>query len=199
MASDIFQQSSPNGITNYSFPGVLHYLQMEWRKFEKEKTEWEIERADLKTRLSFLEGERRGVENLKVDLMRRVKMLEYALRQERIKYLQLKQKVNNNDNNTINPSDNKNLTSNINENELGSREIDVGKQEKSENPDPKSDSLSSNSNLLNRLNKDRSLLKSQNSIKNEEINSQSPTPMSGNNLLLYSKGCGTLRSREILK
>jgi len=48
MASDIFQQSSPNGITNYTFPGVLHYLQMEWRKFEKEKTEWEIERADLK-------------------------------------------------------------------------------------------------------------------------------------------------------
>ncbi|KAG4104009.1 WD40-repeat-containing domain protein [Neocallimastix lanati (nom. inval.)] len=191
MASDIFQQSSPNGITNYTFPGVLHYLQMEWRKFEKEKTEWEIERADLKTRLSFLEGERRGIENLKVDLMRRVKMLEYALRQERIKYLQLQQKVNKNESNT-GSTENKPLTSNNNEDEIVSREI-----EKLENNDTKSDSISSNSNLLSRLNKESS--KTQ--VKNKDSNTinPSPTPMSGNNLLLYSKGCGTLRSREILK
>jgi len=53
MASDIYQQqSSPNGFSNYSFPGVLHYLQMEWRKFEKEKTEWEIEKTDLKVNIA---------------------------------------------------------------------------------------------------------------------------------------------------
>jgi len=38
-------------------------------------------------RIALLEGERRGTENLKTDLMRRVKMLEYALRTERNKYL----------------------------------------------------------------------------------------------------------------
>ena len=73
-----------------------------------------------------------------------------------------------------------------------SREI-----EKLENNDTKSDSISSNSNLLSRLNKESS--KTQ--VKNKDSNTinPSPTPMSGNNLLLYSKGCGTLRSREILK
>ncbi|KAJ3039309.1 hypothetical protein HDV00_012301 [Rhizophlyctis rosea] len=45
----------------------------------------------MQARISFLEGERRGVENLKTDLVRRVKMLEYALRQERTKFLNLQQ------------------------------------------------------------------------------------------------------------
>lgn len=34
-------------------------------------------------KIAFLEGERRGQENLKRDLVRRIKMLEYALKQER--------------------------------------------------------------------------------------------------------------------
>lgn len=79
----------PPTLQNYSFPGVLHYLQVEWRKFERERNEWEIERADLKVvehnkaRVAFLEGERKALENLKNDLIRRVKMLEYTIRQER--------------------------------------------------------------------------------------------------------------------
>ncbi|KAI8826550.1 WD40-repeat-containing domain protein [Fimicolochytrium jonesii] len=75
----------------YSLPGVLHYLQMEWRRFERERNEWEIEKSDLKAKIAFLEGERRGTENLRTDLMRRVKMLEYALRQERTKFTKLQQ------------------------------------------------------------------------------------------------------------
>ncbi|KAG2220234.1 hypothetical protein INT45_008775 [Circinella minor] len=71
----------------YSLPGVLHYLQVEWRRFERERNEWIIERAQMKARIALLEGERRGVEQVKVDLLKRVKMLEYALRQERKKYL----------------------------------------------------------------------------------------------------------------
>ncbi|ORZ11245.1 WD40-repeat-containing domain protein [Absidia repens] len=72
---------------DYSLPGVLHYLQAEWRRFERERNEWTIERAELKARIALLEGERRGVENLKSDLVKRVKMLEYALRQERKRYI----------------------------------------------------------------------------------------------------------------
>ncbi|CAK9786454.1 WD40 repeat-like protein [Cutaneotrichosporon oleaginosum] len=62
---------------------VLHYLQSEWRRWERDRNEWEIERAEMRARIAMLEGQRRSAENLKVDLLRRVKMLEHALRQER--------------------------------------------------------------------------------------------------------------------
>ncbi|KAF9585776.1 hypothetical protein BGW38_000789 [Lunasporangiospora selenospora] len=42
----------------------------------------------MKARIAFLEGEKRGVDNMRLDLMKRVKMLEYALRQERSKYVE---------------------------------------------------------------------------------------------------------------
>ncbi|KAI8590135.1 WD40-repeat-containing domain protein [Geranomyces variabilis] len=83
------QPSQQAGLTSYTLPGVLHFLQVEWRRFERERNEWQVERADLKARVAFLEGERRGTENLKMDLMRRVKMLEFALRQERGKFTKL--------------------------------------------------------------------------------------------------------------
>lgn len=37
----------------------------------------------LQAQVAFLQGERKGQENLKTDLVRRIKMLEYALKQER--------------------------------------------------------------------------------------------------------------------
>ena len=36
-----------------------------------------------KARIALLEGERRSFENIRLDLARRIKMLEYALRMER--------------------------------------------------------------------------------------------------------------------
>ena len=82
--------------TEMNLAGVLHYLQSEWRRWERDRNEWEIERAEmrvseepmhglmlLKARIALLEGQRRSAENLKVDMLRRVKMLEFALRQER--------------------------------------------------------------------------------------------------------------------
>jgi striatin 1/3/4 len=48
-----------------------------------ERAGWELERAELQARIAFLQGERKGQENLKNDLVRRIKMLEYALKQER--------------------------------------------------------------------------------------------------------------------
>lgn len=44
----------------------------------------------FKARIAFLQGERKGQENLKNDLVRRIKMLEYALKQERAKFHKLK-------------------------------------------------------------------------------------------------------------
>uniref|UniRef100_A0A915E510 Striatin N-terminal domain-containing protein n=1 Tax=Ditylenchus dipsaci TaxID=166011 RepID=A0A915E510_9BILA len=69
----------------YTMHGVLHYLQHEWSRYELERAQWEMERAELRARISFLVGERKGQENLKHDLVRRIKMLEYSLKQERAK------------------------------------------------------------------------------------------------------------------
>lgn len=44
----------------------------------------------FQARIAFLQGERKGQENLKNDLVRRIKMLEYALKQERAKFHKLK-------------------------------------------------------------------------------------------------------------
>nr|XP_022330321.1 striatin-3-like isoform X8 [Crassostrea virginica] len=74
----------------YSMPGILHYLQTEWARFEMERSQWDVERAELQARIAFLQGERKGQENLKQDLVRRIKMLEFALKQERAKYHKLK-------------------------------------------------------------------------------------------------------------
>ncbi|XP_052832817.1 striatin-3 isoform X5 [Octopus bimaculoides] len=74
----------------YSMPGILHFLQTEWARFEMERSQWEVERAELQARIAFLQGERKGQENLKQDLVRRIKMLEFALKSERAKYHKLK-------------------------------------------------------------------------------------------------------------
>ncbi|XP_074605413.1 connector of kinase to AP-1 [Brevipalpus obovatus] len=74
----------------YTLPGVLHYIQCEWQRFENDRHQWEIERYELNARIALLQGERKGQENLKSDLVRRIKMLEYCLRQERAKYHKLK-------------------------------------------------------------------------------------------------------------
>ncbi|XP_029474998.1 striatin-4 isoform X2 [Rhinatrema bivittatum] len=71
-------------------PGILHFIQHEWARFEAEKYQWEAERAELQAQVAFLQGERKGQENVKTDLVRRIKMLEYALKQERAKYHMLK-------------------------------------------------------------------------------------------------------------
>lgn len=79
-----------------SVPTVLHYLQREWSRFEYDRCRWALERAELqvknsplshsltaKARIGFLEGQFQAEESLKRDLLRRIKMLEFALKQER--------------------------------------------------------------------------------------------------------------------
>ncbi|XP_078515532.1 striatin-3 isoform X1 [Lissotriton helveticus] len=82
--------AEPGRPQHYSIPGILHYIQHEWARFSMERARWEVERSELQARIAFLQGERKGQENLKKDLVRRIKMLEYALKQERTKYHKLK-------------------------------------------------------------------------------------------------------------
>ncbi len=37
-------------ITNYTIPGILHFIKHEWSRFEKERSNWEVERAELQVR-----------------------------------------------------------------------------------------------------------------------------------------------------
>lgn len=36
--------------SHYSVPGILHFLQHEWARFEVERAQWEVERAELQVR-----------------------------------------------------------------------------------------------------------------------------------------------------
>lgn len=82
--------SSNNMQQPYSIPGILHFIQHEWVRFEHERSQWDVDRAELQARISILLGERKSQESLKCDLIRRIKMLEYALKQERAKFHRLK-------------------------------------------------------------------------------------------------------------
>lgn len=84
------QNEEPSQSVQYSIPGILHFIQHEWARFELERSQWEVDKAEFEARIAFLQGERKGQENLKNDLVRRIKMLEYALKQERAKFHKLK-------------------------------------------------------------------------------------------------------------
>ncbi|KAL9952820.1 hypothetical protein ACROYT_G040131 [Oculina patagonica] len=105
--------------TKYTIPGILHFIQHEWARFEMDRAHWDVEKAELQARIAFLQGERKGQENLKHDLIRRIKMLEYALKQERAKYHRLKygtdvssEKVNNKEEENANQEPHKDGTTN---------------------------------------------------------------------------------------
>ncbi|XP_027201076.2 connector of kinase to AP-1 [Dermatophagoides pteronyssinus] len=86
------QNSDQNRSTNlpYTIAGIVQFLQYEWQKFELHRQQWEVEKSELQARIALLQGERKGQENLKNDLIRRIKMLEYCLKQERTKFHKLK-------------------------------------------------------------------------------------------------------------
>ena len=73
-----------------SYYGVVNDVL--WRDFDRNSLFWSsnVSIFILQARIAFLQGERKGQENLKNDLVRRIKMLEYALKQERAKYAKLK-------------------------------------------------------------------------------------------------------------
>ncbi|XP_061638819.1 striatin-4 [Phyllopteryx taeniolatus] len=88
--SSHLRESQQDGDSGMTLPGILHFIQYEWGRFQAEKYRWEAERDELRAQVAFLQGERKGQENMKQDLVRRIKMLEYALKQERAKHQKLK-------------------------------------------------------------------------------------------------------------
>lgn len=41
------QNEDGNQGTQYSIPGILHFIQHEWARFEMERSQWEVDRAEL--------------------------------------------------------------------------------------------------------------------------------------------------------
>lgn len=41
------QNEEVNPKTQYSIPGILHFIQHEWARFELERSQWEVDRAEL--------------------------------------------------------------------------------------------------------------------------------------------------------
>jgi len=78
--SDLYKAESFFFFVFFSFLARLHYfvLGTEWTKIR-----YLLFFLCFQARIAFLQGERKGQENLKKDLVRRIKMLEYALKQER--------------------------------------------------------------------------------------------------------------------
>ncbi|KAI8609120.1 Striatin family-domain-containing protein [Chytriomyces sp. MP71] len=74
-----------NGGTGLTLPSVLHFLNTEWRRFERERSEWVLEREALKASLAQLSGAKLALETKNADLLRRVKMLQFALQSERLR------------------------------------------------------------------------------------------------------------------
>lgn len=50
----ILQPEGPPQPSPITLSSVLHYLQTEWRRYERERNEWEIERGEMRVSLCFL-------------------------------------------------------------------------------------------------------------------------------------------------
>lgn len=68
--------------TDYSLPGVMRYLQTEWQRNERDRIQWELEKAEMKTRIAKLEGENRGLQVVCENQAKKIKILEAAAKSE---------------------------------------------------------------------------------------------------------------------
>lgn len=94
--------------SSLDFPSVLHFLQREYRKMESERQLWELERTEYKRTIHFLESSRKSHEKIQFDLLRRIKMLEFVLQNERLKFNTLADEIKN-----VSNDDNSNNTNSI--------------------------------------------------------------------------------------
>lgn len=46
------KQNDDNPKSHYSIPGILHFIQHEWARFELERSQWDVDRAELQVSLS---------------------------------------------------------------------------------------------------------------------------------------------------
>ena len=64
----------------------MRFLQSEWHRHERDRNAWEIERAEMKSKIGKMEGDGRTAKRLQETLGKHVKMLGMALKKEREKF-----------------------------------------------------------------------------------------------------------------
>jgi striatin 1/3/4 len=67
----------------------MRFLQTEWHRHERDRNAWEIERAEMKSRIGRLEGDLRTSKRLQESLGKHVRLMETALKREREKVKKL--------------------------------------------------------------------------------------------------------------
>ena len=77
------------GLVPTNIAEIMEKFNQSLRKFAVKETEWLIQKSNYENRISELEGQLKAHENINIDLLKRIRMLEYALSQERIKYSKL--------------------------------------------------------------------------------------------------------------
>ena len=73
----------------YTWQGVMQFLNDQQKIISQKETEWMVEKYELESKIKIIEAESKAQENINEDLVKRIKMLEYALRVERLKYAKL--------------------------------------------------------------------------------------------------------------
>jgi hypothetical protein len=78
--------NNDGGLVPTNIADIMEKFNQSLRKFAIKETEWLINKTNYENRIAELEGQIKAHENINIDLLKRVRMLEYALSQERIKY-----------------------------------------------------------------------------------------------------------------
>jgi striatin 1/3/4 len=64
----------------------MRFLQIEWHNHERARNAWDIERAEMKQKITRMQGENNNLKRTKEVLEKHVKMLEKVITDERTKH-----------------------------------------------------------------------------------------------------------------
>lgn len=85
------QNQSDLNLQDLSMNRIIDFLKDQQRNNFSKETEFLFEKQQMMTRINQLTAQLKAQENINNDLIKRIKMLEFSLRQERIKYSKLAQ------------------------------------------------------------------------------------------------------------
>ncbi|KAL9124807.1 MAG: hypothetical protein Q9217_005904 [Psora testacea] len=74
--------SQPAQGTEYTLQGVMRFLQTQWHRHERDRNAWQIERAEMKSRIGKLEGDLRTNKKLRESMDKHIRMLENVLKKK---------------------------------------------------------------------------------------------------------------------
>jgi striatin 1/3/4 len=75
--------NNEGGLVPTNLAEVMDKFNQSIRKFAIRETEWFVSKGNYENKIAELEGQVKAHENINIDLLKRIRMLEYALTQER--------------------------------------------------------------------------------------------------------------------